>query len=135
MNGVVNKQNVRTWDAERPNEHKMVVINNPGVMTWVAASKDLIMGSYIFNNVKITGERYRTMLIHFAFPRFRLLHQDYMFQRESAPPHFANRVRDYLIIECPNNWIGKGGLVSWPLGSSNLTPCDFFLFKHLKPKI
>ncbi|KZC07313.1 hypothetical protein WN55_07724, partial [Dufourea novaeangliae] len=32
----------------------------------------------------------------------------------------------------PNKWIGRGGLVSWPPRSLDLTPLDFFLWGALK---
>ncbi|KZC05849.1 hypothetical protein WN55_07018, partial [Dufourea novaeangliae] len=46
--------------------------------------------------------------------------------------HYARRVRDALNELYRNKWIGRGGLVSWPPRSPDLTPSDFFLWGALK---
>jgi len=135
INGVVNKQNVRIWGTERPEEINPIVLNSPGVMTWCAISKGRIIGPYFFENENVTGETYRSMLIRYAFPRFRELREDFVFQQDGAPPHYSNRVRAYLDRKVPDRWIGRGGPISWPPRSPDLTPCDFFLWGHIKSKI
>lgn len=35
-------------------------------------------------------------------------------------------------ITFPNKWIGRGGPVTWPPRSSDLTCLDFFLWGHIK---
>ncbi|KAJ8942137.1 hypothetical protein NQ318_021645 [Aromia moschata] len=51
---------------------------------------------------------------------------------DGAPPHFARQVRDFLNVECPNRWIGRNGPIHWPARSPDLTPCDFYLWGHMK---
>ncbi len=75
------------------------------------------------------------MLIIYAFPRFNYLREDYIFQQDGAPPHFSTRVKSYLSKKQPDNGIGRGGPISWPPRSPDLTPCDFFLWGHIKSKI
>ncbi|KZC08938.1 hypothetical protein WN55_00288 [Dufourea novaeangliae] len=53
-------------------------------------------------------------------------------QHDGCPAHYARRVRDALNELYPNKWIGRGGLVSWPLCSPDLTPLDYFLWGVLK---
>ncbi|KZC13902.1 hypothetical protein WN55_06252 [Dufourea novaeangliae] len=53
-------------------------------------------------------------------------------QHDGCPAHYARRVRDALNELYPNKWIGRGGLVSWPLRSPDLTPLVFFLRGALK---
>ncbi|GBM20352.1 hypothetical protein AVEN_195900-1 [Araneus ventricosus] len=49
-------------------------------------------------------------------------------------------VRDFLNRELPHRWRGRAGLddiplLPWPLRSPDLTPCDFFLWGHVKDKV
>jgi hypothetical protein len=41
----------------------------------------------------------------------------------------------FLNDSFPNCWIGRVGAINWPARSSDLAPCDFFLWGHLKVKI
>ncbi|KZC05411.1 hypothetical protein WN55_05441 [Dufourea novaeangliae] len=49
-------------------------------------------------------------------------------QHDGCPAHDDRRVRDALNELYPNKWIGRGGLVSWPPRSPDLTPLDSFLW-------
>ena len=135
ISGSVNKQNVRIWGTERPTENNPVIMHSPSLMVWCAMSKERIIGPYFFENENVSGESYRNMLIHYAFPRLNNLRDDYIFQQDGAPAHYSNRVKAYLNNKRPNNWIGRGGPVAWPPRSPDLTPCDFFLWGHIKSQI
>ena len=74
------------------------------------------------------------MRIHYAFPRFTSLGDDYIFHQDGATVHYSYRVRRYLDNKSPENWVGRGGPVEWPALSPDLNPCDFFLRGHLKAK-
>ena len=91
--------------------------------------------AFFFGNGNVTGSTYRNMLIYYAFPQFARLRSDHIFQQDGASPHFATQVRAYQVRRRPNNWIGRGGPVSWPPRSPDLTPCDFFLWGHIKSKV
>lgn len=86
INGVVPKQNVKIWGAERPDKHNQGLMKSPGAMMWCSISKERVIGSYILKKGNLTGESYRNMLIIYAFPRFVLLREDYFSaeQRSSA---------------------------------------------------
>lgn len=45
------------------------------------------------------------------------------------------QVRQHLNEAYPNKWIGRGGPVSWPARSPDLTSLDFFLWGFIKEKI
>ena len=75
------------------------------------------------------------MLRYFAFLRLRNYPQDTIFQQNSAPPHYRHIVREYLDRKFPNRWIGRGGPISWPPRSPDLTACDFFLWGYLNDTI
>ena len=135
INGHVNKQNVRISAKEKPNQVNQAPLNSPGVMVWCAIANTKIIGPFFFENENVTGASYRNMLIQYAFPRFSSLREDYIFMQDGASPHYAIPVRNYLNRKRPNNWIGRGGPVSWPARSPDLTPCDFFLWGHIKAKV
>ena len=57
--------------------------------------------------------------------------KDFIYQQDSAPPHWSLTVRAYLNDNLPRRWIGHAGgeanvLLKWPPRSPDLTPCDFF---------
>lgn len=56
-------------------------------------------------------------------------------QHDGAPPHNAAQVRQFLHETFPNSWLGRGGPVSWPPRSPDLTSCDFFLWGFIKNKV
>lgn len=95
MNGVVNIQNVKIRGTECPEEHILVDKNNPGVITWLTVSKEHKIVSYVSVNVNSADESYRNMLTNNDFSRFGLFQQDYIFQRDSAPPHYASRKSEF----------------------------------------
>lgn len=132
LSGQVNKQNCRIWGTERPNEVYETRTNSPSVMVWCAMSKNGIIGPYFFENENVTGTTYKRMLRYFLFPKLRDYPEDMIFQQDGAPPHFAIEVRQYLDRKLPEHWMGRGGSISWPAYSPDLTPCDYFLWGYIK---
>jgi hypothetical protein len=53
---------------------------------------------------------------------------DMLFQQDGAPPHFQKEVTDFLNRKCPEKWINRGGPITWPPRSPDLTPLEFFFF-------
>jgi len=53
-------------------------------------------------------------------------------QHDGAPAHFAVQVRTDLAQRFGHRWIARGGAVSWPPRSPDLTSLDFFLWGHVK---
>ncbi|KAJ4446246.1 hypothetical protein ANN_12940 [Periplaneta americana] len=47
------------------------------------------------------------------------------FQHDGAPSHFAHSVLEQMCTTFPERWIGRGGSVSWPARSPDLTALDF----------
>ena len=135
LNGSINKQNVRTWVTERPTEGNQSFMYCPSVMVWCAIGKLNTICSFYLENENVNGENYRNMLINYSFPCFASLRRVYIFLQDDAPPHYSNRVRNYLNRKRPGDWIGRGGLVVWPSRSLDLTRCDFFLWVHMKGKV
>jgi hypothetical protein len=59
------------------------------------------------------------------------------FQRDSAPPHFALRLRNWLDNNLPDRWIAPGGSIDCPPRSPNLTtpPLDIYSWGCLKDDV
>ena len=55
-----------------------------------------------------------------------------IFQHDGAPPHYSRRVRDFLNIQYPDRWIGRGGPITWPPRSPDLNILDFFVWGYVK---
>ncbi|EZA48610.1 hypothetical protein X777_13623, partial [Ooceraea biroi] len=43
--------------------------------------------------------------------------------------------RNILNESFPDRWTGRGGRISWPARSPDLTPLDLFLWGHLKNEV
>lgn len=39
---------------------------------------------------------------------------------------------EFLHVTFPGQWIGRGGPLTWPVCSQDLTPCDFWLWSIVK---
>ena len=48
------------------------------------------------------------------------------------PPHYNRHVRDYLNESFPNRWLRRFGPLTWPPGSPDLTPLDYYLWGQMK---
>ena len=94
LKGHVNKQNVRIWGNERPSEGNQVFMQSPNVMVWCAVTREKVISPYFFEDGNVDGEKYRNMLIDYAFPRFATWKQDYIFREDGAPAHYSSRVRN-----------------------------------------
>jgi hypothetical protein len=51
---------------------------------------------------------------------------DVLFQQDGAPPHFHKEVTDFLNRKIPEKYIGRGGPLTWPPRSPDLTLFYFF---------
>lgn len=119
-----------------------------GVSVWAAISRDHLIGPYIFSEVPdgemgpalkpvtVNADRYFKMLSDYVIPQINALPHGYrlIFMQDGAPPHFSNVVRHFLTVSFPE-WIGRGapnGCIAWPPRSPDLTPCDFYLWGHIK---
>ena len=58
--------------------------------------------------------------------------QRFYFQQDGAPPHYHNRVTEYLKETLPGRWIDRRGAAEYPPRSPDLTPLEFYLWGTLK---
>jgi hypothetical protein len=80
------------------------------------------------------------MLTLWLLPQLEEDSNDFIFQQDGAPSHFHMAVRDHLNAHLPRRRIGHAGAndvvwCRWPPRSPDLTPCDFFLWGHIKYKV
>ena len=50
----------------------------------------------------------------------------------TVQPQDYHEAREYLDSDLPGRWMGRGGAISWPARSPELTPCDYYLWGHIK---
>jgi len=71
-----------------------------------------------------------------VFPQIETFEQEIVsrviFMQDGAPPHFSCFVTDVLNGRFPDAWIGRGGPMSWPPRSPDLSPLDIFLWGYIK---
>ena len=46
--------------------------------------------------------------------------------------HYARCVKNWFNRQYSQRWVGRGGPISWPLRSPDLTPLNFYLWSTLK---
>jgi hypothetical protein len=134
--GMFNVHNAHEWRHDNPH-----IIREHGhqqrfsVNIWAGIVDDYVIGPHILPS-PLNGRAYRIFLDE-VLP---LLLEDVplairrrmWFQHDGAPAHFLNEVREDLNARFPHRWIGRGGPVSWPPRSPDLTPLDFFFWGHMK---
>ena len=130
----VNKQNCGIWGSEHPNEVYETLQNSLSVMLWCTLSWKEIIGPSFFEDGNVTGSRYKRTFQYFLLSKLRDYPESMIFQLDGETPHYANEVREYLEWKLPGQWIGSGGPISWPAGSSASTSCDYYLWGHIKDR-
>ena len=142
LNGNVNKQNCRIWDAQNPQVLHEKELHPLRVTVWCAVSSRCLVGPYFFEEngqtVTVTGDRYLNMLRNFFYPelrRRRIPFRSVWFQQDGAPPHITRPVMTELRQKFPNKLISRNSDFRWPPRSPDLTAPDFFLWGYCKQEV
>ena len=105
------------------------------VNVWAGILGDKILGPHFLPS-RLTAENYLSFLRNDLIELLEEIpletRQRTWFQHDGAPPHFGRLVRAHLQDTYQHTWIGRGGPVSWPPRSPDLTPLDFYLWGHVK---
>ena len=109
--------------------------DSPKVNVWCALTKTEVIGPFFFAEVTINSNVYLDMLEGYALPQIEAYQPHVLFQLDGAPPHWARIVRNVLDHNFPDRWIGRGGPISWPPRSPDITPLDFFLWGYVKDRV
>ena len=54
------------------------------------------------------------------------------YQHDGCPAHFRITVREWLNMNFPDRWIGRGGPIPWPARCPDLTPMDYCVWGHME---
>lgn len=134
--GLFNSHNNHVWNNDNPHAKFIRSFQNRfSLNVWGGIIGDHLLGPY-FLPARLNGASYLQFLED-TLPELLedvpiALRQRMWFQHDGAPPHFARVVRNHLDEAFLNRWIGRGGPVSWPARSPDLTSLDFFLWGHVK---
>lgn len=137
--GLYNRKNEHFWALSNPhviktNYHQVRFSAN----VWAGIIGNVIVGP-VFIEGSLTGGHYLDMLrgvIEELLEDLPLsLYSNHYFQHDGAPPHYTRAVREYLDSRYGQMWIGRGGPVSWPARSPDLTPLDFYLWGEVKRRV
>jgi len=141
LNGYVNKQNYRFWGTQPSHIIEEHNLHPKKITAWIAITNRQIYITVFTNTV--TGESYNKLLKNRFFPWLRRNGYDstYWFMQDGATSHRTKQVFETLYSKFGPQVIGLGyekfanGGMAWPPYSSDLNPCDFFLWGFLKDRI
>ena len=138
LSGYVNKQNFRYWSESNPRSLHEKPLHSERVTVWCAITNFGVWGPYFFEEeekvVSVTSSRYVQMLQNFLKPKLQDLDDNptVWFQQDSATTHTAENSMDVLRDLFPSHLISLRSDIGWPARSPDLSPCDYFLWGHLK---
>jgi hypothetical protein len=102
---------------------------------WAGIINDHLIIPYLLP-LSLTGDIYLTF-IQQILPEllevvpFEVRHETW-FQHDGSLAHFTDTIREYLGENFSNRWIGRGGPITWPPLSPDLTSLDFFLCGYMQ---
>lgn len=133
LNGTVNRHNYAYYAYENPNLLIPVLQKSASVHVWIGICSQGLVGPFFFEG-NINADSYLNMLQEQIIPALQQFENwgEFYWQQDGAPPHWALRVREYLNDIFGEKWIGRDGPIRWPPRSPDLTPCDFFVWGHLR---
>ena len=132
LNGTVNLHNSVYWSDHKEHRLSAKSMDQCGVTVWAGISSRGVTEPFFFREI-VKGENYLSML-QSVLSRISKLGS--IFMQDGAPANYYQPVINYLHVNFPNCWIGcRGNLSEWPPRSPDLTPCDVFLWGHVKENV
>ena len=132
VSGLLNRDNLRIWDSENPDDTCEVEPDSPKLNVWCGIMHDKIIGPFFFAEKSITALIYLDVLTEYVSPKLKQYQPQVIFPRGGAPPHWGLEVHQFLNETFPDRWIGCDGPISWPPRSPDITQWDFFLWGYVK---
>lgn len=119
------------WIRQHTNQHRW------SLNVWCGIIRNRVVGP-IFIQDRLHGDNYLALLqgqIEDAIDNLPLdLRINLWWQHDGAPAHYALLVQNFLNNNYGNCWIGRGGPITWPPRSPDMTPLDYFLWGYIKCK-
>lgn len=136
--GITNYHNLHFWAPRGENPH----VSREGahqrrfsLNVWMGIIHSHLIGPFFLPD-NLNGESYEEFLRNNLYMLLENVPIEYrrgmIFQHDGCPAHFRISVREWLNETFPQRWIGRGGPIPWPARSPDLTPCDFYLWSHMK---
>jgi hypothetical protein len=89
-------------------------------------------GLFFFSERTVIGIVYLLMLEGFLMPIYEEEGPDDMlFQQDRAPSRLQKEIKGHINRKFPKKWIGRGGSITWPLSSPDLTPLDLYFLIYV----
>ena len=133
LSGEVNRHNCMYWSPNNPSHTIMKPLQSPKIVR-----SGGLVGPYVFD-ATVNGESYLEMLRDWLLPQLQQIDSfnngEMFFQQDGAPPHWSRVMCDWLDATFPYSWIGRGGPISWPARSPDLTPLDYWLWGDMKHRV
>jgi hypothetical protein len=138
----VNKLHYRYWPAENREGLHQRHFHSDKLPAWCGIASFVVLGPYFFEGnegaaVTVTSDRYVEMLRNFCERELRRRGIDLSsvwLQQDGATAHTARASMSVLQQIFSQHVISRGGDVSWPAHSRDLSACDYFLRGYLKRK-
>ena len=136
LNGTKCRQHETHWADSNPHlKDDCRRQDVPKVMVWLGVHDERLVGPYFFDNT-VNGQTYLEMLRTKMIPDLRASGNfPVWFQQDGAPPHYLGAVRDFLDVQFPGLWIGRGGWTEWSARSPDLNPLDFAMWSIIKDRV
>lgn len=140
MGGIVNTQNTRRWSTDPPEGNVFEKsIRRDKISVWAGlCGNGTVIGPF-FYDVNLTGDLYLEMLDELIIPAIQQAYgnnfRNVWFMQDGAPAHRRITVSQRLREVFGQRIMALGFPVEWPPRSPDLTPCDFFLWGHVKNQI
>jgi hypothetical protein len=136
LSGAVNQHNCVYYSTKNPHATIEGQLNQPRITVMAVLSCKGVLGP-IFFHTTVTYDLYLNMLRDTILPQLQRQHgnDDFFFQQDGGPPHYAITVCKFLDEQLTNRWIDRQGPVEWRPRSPDLTPMDFFFWGVVKDKV
>jgi len=143
LSGYMNKENYHYWAPENPQELHQHPLHRERLTVCCGIESFGVFGTYFFEDnegaaVTVTSKCYVAMQCNFCEPELTRLGIDLSslwFQQEGATAHTARASVSVLRETFPQHVISRGGNVPWPVGSPDLSACDYILWRVLKSRV
>lgn len=138
LSGYVNKQNCRIWGRENPQEVMERPMHPQRATVWCGFWARGVIGPFFFEDdtgtaVTVNGDRYRRMISDWLWPIMEGMNiENCWLQQDGATCHTSRETLALLEEKFPHRIISLRSTQEWPARSCDLTPCDYFLWGHIK---